>query len=291
MEWFGIVSPRLGQRKDAPTILIDDAFSAESEGVRVVDSTIQKLPGRLLELADENGDAIALPETVLAVVAFAAGAVEVATDVTADFGAGVVFRVNGSTDNDGLYTVASSSYSAPNTTIVIEEDFDTGNDDGNVFLGATPALRYHTLTSAGQEYLAVLTAYNIFEWMPTTGVLNPIWTVVAGAGCTAWDSASFNGKMIATNFSDQPLTWTPGDPAEEMTFPGALGTVLAKFVTEFENYLILAYMSESGSTYQSRIRWSDLGDETTWDSGDADAADNTMDVPITGRIGKPGSLY
>jgi hypothetical protein len=57
----------------------------------------------------------------------------VATDVTSLFTAGSVCGVQASTDNDSSYTVVSSSYSAPNTTVTVTESLRSSTADGKLY--------------------------------------------------------------------------------------------------------------------------------------------------------------
>ena len=56
----------------------------------------------------------------------------------------------------------------------------------------------------------------------------------------------------------------------------------AKYVTTFENYLILGYTFEDGVIYPQRERWNDIGDETDWSSGDAGSKETEGNEVIFG---------
>jgi len=67
-------------------------------------------------------------------------------------------------------------------------------------------------------------------------------------------------------------TYTSGGTVVEfqgINYTGAEYLTKAKYVTTFENYLILGYTYENAVSKPQRIRWSDIGDETDWSSGDA----------------------
>jgi len=56
----------------------------------------------------------------------------------------------------------------------------------------------------------------------------------------------------------------------------------AKYVTAFENYLILGYVTEDAVLRPQRIRWSDIGDETKFKTGDAGSKETEGEDFITG---------
>jgi hypothetical protein len=58
---------------------------------------------------------------------------DAAGDVTGEFAAGTKVRVNGSTGNDGIYTVASSSYDGTDTQVTVQEDVTDATADGTLY--------------------------------------------------------------------------------------------------------------------------------------------------------------
>jgi hypothetical protein len=56
----------------------------------------------------------------------------------------------------------------------------------------------------------------------------------------------------------------------------------AKYVTTFENFLILGYTYENGILHPQRERWNAIGDETAWNTGDAGSAETEGGDFITG---------
>jgi hypothetical protein len=57
-------------------------------------------------------------------------------DVTSYCTAGKIITVRGSTGNDGVYTVVSSSYGAPSTTVTVSEAIPSATFDGILIYGA-----------------------------------------------------------------------------------------------------------------------------------------------------------
>ena len=64
----------------------------------------------------------------------------------------------------------------------------------------------------------------------------------------------------------------------------------AKYVEVFENYLFLGYTYENGVSCPQNVRWSDLLDETDWNTGDAGGAEIGSRDFITGLIKYKGFL-
>jgi len=66
---------------------------------------------------------------------------KVADDQTEFFVAGAQIKVEGSTGNDGTYTVASSSFAAGETSIVVNEDVTDPTVDGTIYVDRLPILK------------------------------------------------------------------------------------------------------------------------------------------------------
>lgn len=96
-------------------------------------------------------------------------------------------------------------------------------------------------------------------WDSITGSL----TITPGNHC---DFENFLNEVYVTNWSNAPFKWTGSGNASAMTVP--TGLTKARFVKQFNNYLFLANVTVSGTTYPSRIYWSALKDTGTWDSAD-----------------------
>jgi len=101
-----------------------------------------------------------------------------AVDLTSLYPVGKMMKVNGSTANNGLYTIASRSYSNPNFTIVVEETIPDGTVDGTVGDDAS-VVNHPTTPFVNVSDLATLTvdanggtlvgkSFNIVVW----GVVN-----------------------------------------------------------------------------------------------------------------------
>lgn len=162
--------------------------------------------------------------------------------------------------------------------------------DGN------PIIRYHHhISVAGTNYHFAFTKANAYIWDSVSDEWDVMHT--CASDCAYWSTASYNGKVIATNYVDKVQVWldsTPGTAFTEMgsasgiDVDGANYLTKARFVFVYENYVHFLYTEEGGTTYAARDRWSSLGDETNFDengAGDAGARDFTAGLWITG-VGK-----
>lgn len=145
-----------------------------------------------------------------------------------------------------------------------------------------PILKYHRLVIAttGAEYLFAFTKARIYQWNSATYAWDSRHT--NASECTTWDVITFNNVVIATNNIDKVIT---ADGTGSFTVLGASGGLeyasglfltKCKFIFSFENYVILGYTMENGSTYPQRIRWCKIGDASSSDAfmtGDAGAAE------------------
>ena len=159
----------------------------------------------------------------------------------------------------------------------------TQTPDGN------PIIHYHTFTkrSNATQYVLAFTKAHIYCWNTS----NKAWDLkfTCSSDCTEWDTVSYNDKVIATNNVDKVLVWdTTGnfvaldDTTNGIEYAEGVYLTKAKYVTTFENFLILGYTYENGYSYPQRIRWNAIGDETAWDSGDAGSAETEGGDFITG---------
>jgi len=220
--------------------------------------------------------------------------------------------VNGSTGNDGTYTVASATEIAgPNTEIVVDEAVPDATADGNITdkgiaytIGTAltmvptpdgnPVLRYHRHTVGDNEYLFAYTKAHVYLWSTT-------WTAwilkfTCSGDCTMWDTESFEPQdwLISTNNVDLVQKWgiTGGctlsaafanlEGASGLEYATGVYVTAAKFVSSYENYLILGYTTEDGTECYHRRRWSEYKDCEVWDAGQADYSDVEGRGALTG---------
>ena len=125
------------------------------------------------------------------------------------------------------------------------------------------------ISGAGTEYEFVFTKAHIYKWDETNKQYDVFWTCTGD--CVLWDTVSIDGKIIATNGVDFVLVWdetTPGtifvplDTAAGLDLDGAGTSLLttAKYCSTCEGYLILGAVTEGGTYYGRRERWSSYND-------------------------------
>jgi len=90
--------------------------------------------------------------------------------------------------------------------------------------------------------------------------------------------------FIFSNGVDAIQKWTGSGVAADLAVTFAAGALLAKYVTEFKNHLVLGNTTEVGNSYPQRVRWSDTAKPDDFDNNNASYADLAGDDFITGLI-------
>jgi len=278
---FGIFGPKLGLMDTMPSVLLDSAFLAEdTRNVHEIDGLYKHLPGRLISLTDLDGVQIATPKFVYAVTAVSTGSKQftISGNHASDFTSLTTVRVNGSTDNDKLYTLVSANDSGVNTLIVVSEALTSATVDGNIFVDAVGVMAYHTHNrdSTGVDYLLVATAYHIFQWNYTNKYLEVKFTSGTPANVVHWGFASLANQVYATNNVEVVQVYDIGtspsgtfgalENSAGLDIGGSNRLTDAKYMTVYEGYLVLGATTEAGTYHPRRVRWSDASDTTEWDA-------------------------
>lgn len=151
---------------------------------------------------------------------------------------------------------------------------------------ANPIIRYHRHYSAdGTEYEFCATKAHIYLWSQSAGSFSTLFT--CASDCVLWDMVSFKGKVIVTNWVDKISYWDETTPATAFatldnasgldTDGGTTFVTKAKYLTTYDNKVIIGFTEEGGTTYPRRVRACSLNDETDWQTtggaGDAYAKD------------------
>jgi len=151
---------------------------------------------------------------------------------------------------------------------------------------ANAIIRYHRHFSAdGTEYEFCATKAHIYLWSQSAGSFITMFT--CASDCVLWSIVSFKGNVIVTNWVDMIQYWsedTPGTAFAPLggedgldTDGGTTYVTKAKYLTTYDNKVIIGFTMESGTTYPRRVRACSLNDETDWQStggaGDAYAKD------------------
>jgi len=323
---FAITIPKVGRYEGIPSILLQDAYVAnETTNIREQNGEYRKLKGRAYELYDANLDPIVTPVLTYAITAVSTAnkkftiAGNHAAAITAALVASQI-RVNASTGNDQLYTIATVTDVATDTEIVVSEAVSDATVDGNIFVGATPVLKYHYYKkpSDKSEHLFLATAYHIWTWNYTDKTLLLRFTSLTPASVKNWQIVTHSDfNIYATNNvdlvqfligEDLPSAVTVFDELggdEGIPIDGTLDgvgkavnfIVKAKIIMSYQSYLILGYVTyNSNDVFNNRIHWSsranafwDLSGDGDWDingSGDAGLKDFTNNSDVLTGFGK-----
>jgi len=109
--------------------------------------------------------------------------------------------------------------------------------------------------------------------VPYTGGVEHIWT-----------GGIFNGVGVFNNGVDVPQQWLPPSESTLLTALNAWPTgTRAKLLRPFKNVLVALDITEGGTRYPWRVRWSSFTDTgtvpETWDVADATSTAGEVDVP------------
>jgi|GEM_PF-1952050 len=297
---YGIFSPKFGLAETVPGILLSEAFMASgSKNVHERYGTYQRLAGRLPDLYDDDGELIACPVEVYAITAVNQGtktftvggnhATTLSANCLTDDDGNPVVRINGSTGNDGLYTVSSITDSGADTEIVVVEAIADATADGNLHAGGTPILKYcRHVSRTDVEYLLLGTAYHILLWDETTKTLTIKFTCATPSLVNRWEIISHQYNVYATNNADLVQWWnvdsTPSgnfvdldDVGNGLDLDGGVTYLTAaRHIVSYQGYLLFGHTTEGGTVYPQRVRWSTKDDPTDYDetgTGDTGAKD------------------
>lgn len=301
---FAIVSSKLGIAENIPTVLLSEAFLAKgSENVHHRYGRYDRMRGRLPDLYDSEEVKIKAPTDVYVITAINTGTktLTVTGDVTSGntpLVDGATVRINGGTTtaNNITFTVnGTPTYSAPNSTVVLAESISAaGATPGNLFVGATPVIKYHRhiRQGTGTEHLLLGTKYHILLWLQSNKSLTVKWTNLTPSAVERWEIKDHLRNVVATNNSDFVLWWNVDssvgnsfaalDNSNGIDYEGTANRLTkCKYITSYERYLILGHTTEAGIAYPQRERWASLatgGSTIDFDengSGDAGKKDFT----------------
>lgn len=274
---FAISSPKLGLGESVPSVLLSEAFIRKgSVNVHERYGEYRKIRGRLAEFYDiTNSEKIAFPTDVYTITAIdhankkltVTGDVLSGTTALAD---GATIRINGGTTeaNNVTFTVnGTPTYSSPSSTVYVAETISAeGATPGNLFVGATPALRYHrhVKENTNTEYILCGTAYHIFLWNYTARSLAVKHS--CASACTRWEMCTHIRNCYASNNVDKVIWWDVDNSASNdfvvldnaangLNIDGGTTYIVkAKHIYSFEKGLIVGYVTDSdGEVWPQRV--------------------------------------
>lgn len=278
---FAVYTEKMGIRENIPKILLSEVFlTNDSRNVHDEYGEYRKLKGRVPLLWDANGDKIQTPTfyDAVTVVSTANKKFTIAGLHKTEIDAALLtsdnlIRINGSTDNDGLYTVDTVTEVGGTTTeIVVLESPTSTTADGNLFAGGTPVICYHnyTLPSTGADYLLCGTAYHVWLWNDTNKTLTLKFTSATPASVLDMVMVTHLDYVYMTNNVDKVQWWdtssisnsfAPAGSASGIDIDGGSTYITkAKYLYSFKTYLLIGYVTYSTNTiYPKRFHWSGRG--------------------------------
>ena len=273
---FAISSPKLGLGENVPAVLLSEAFVRKgSVNVHEREGEYRKIRGRLAEFYDiTNSEKIALPTDVYAITAIdhANKKLTVTGDVlsgTTALASGATIRINGGTTtaNNVTFTVnGTPTYSSPSSTVYVAETISAeGATPGNLFVGTTPALRYHrhVKKNTNVEYILAGTGYHIFLWTYSDRSLAVKHT--CASLCSRWGICDHMRDVYATNNIDKVIWWNIDDSAANdfVVLDNANGLsidggstyiVKAKYIFSSDSGLMVGFLTDSdGEVWPQRV--------------------------------------
>jgi len=289
---FGIFSPILGEKQDFPTILLDNTIQVENSNIVRKYGEVRRRQMREPDMLDSSDDKSQIPDKNPIIHYHRFVKRTTGAEYKLAFTKAHIYLWNTTTKAwDVKFTCQSDC---------TEWDTETYNDmviatnyvdmvlkwdttgyfiplQNTTAINITAATKASTCqVTAGTHGLTTGDRVFIKDVVGMTQINNLQFVV------TVVDADKFTLDDID---SSAYTTYTSGGTVVE--FEGieyAADTYLtkARYVTTFENYLILGYTFEDGVSYPQRERWNDIGDETDWDSEDAGSKETEGNEVIFG---------
>lgn len=304
---FGVISSKLGIAENVPSILLSEAFMAKgSVNIHHRYGRYDRLRGRLAQLYDSKKVKIKTPTDIYAIASIVTGTKTITIEGNHQAGnsaleKGDTIRINGGTEADNNITFKVDSLPSTSSIVVVETIAATGANKGNVFVGATPVIKYHRhiRQATGTEYLLLGTKYHILLWLQSDKSMTVKWTCTSSADVYRWEITDHLRNVVATNNSDYVLWWNIDDSVannfvalgedDGIDFEGeATRLTKCKHITSYERYLILGYTTEAATVYPQRERWASHG--TTGDVGGDFDENGSGDAGYKDFTSTPGFL-
>ena len=297
LQKYGIFSPTLGLREDFPNILLTEAALPESENVQIRWGEIHRVLGRNAALArttdtnpvlkyhwhtKRNGDSFLYAATKTKIYRWNAAPVTITGSSTLTFAENTPSADTIADSGNGFVTAGFK----PDMIITVT---NTSSNDG--------AYVIDTVTAG---LITLILSDDLADESPATGTLTAAvgWQDFLGPGISVhadtvkWSMVTYEDEVYATNGIDKVLYTGRAahggkftvldDESNGIEYATSKYCTTAESLAVFENYLILGNVTDDGAEQPQRIRWCDISDGDTWDSGDAGAADLEGQDHITG---------
>jgi len=273
---FGIFSPLFELVKNIPKILLSKVISPDSQNILLKDGKVVRRKMREKNLVDGAEAKVRTPDTypILHYHTFikrSTGAQYLLAFTKAhiyhwDF-ANKQFDLKWTNHNITASTI-SFTHNA--------ESADTISDSGNGFVTAGFVEGDKITITGDSENNGDYTIDSVVAGTITLISTDTLTTEIAGdsvtiiANCDNWETESYNDKVVATNGIDFVIAWTTTgnftalDTETGIEYETGKFLTKAKYLTTYENFLILGYTYEEGNWYPQRVRWNAIGQETEW---------------------------
>lgn len=276
---FGIFSPTMGLKKDFPVVLISKVFTPDNSNILLKDGKIIRRKMREKDLLTTEEAKVQTPDGNPIIRYHTFVKRSTGTQYFLAFTKSHIYHWNSSTEEfDTKWTNHNISVDTIFFTHnAVSADTITDNDNGFVTAGFVAGDKI-TITGDSEnngDYTIVTVAVGLLTLIDSDVLITEVVgdDIVIVANCENWEVVSYNDKVIATNNVDKVLVWTtvsnfePLDTTNGIEYETGIYLTKAKYLTVFENYLILGYTYENGNYYPQRFRWNDIGDETEWITG------------------------
>lgn len=276
---FAILSPTLGTRQDAPSILLKDAFLPDAlddmKNFIFRYGEIHRSKGRAKEFTQ------ALPDRVLHYYNYKLK--NVITKYLLLYTKRDIAKRNSAEDRlDYLtprYNTGKASFVNGDATVTFSNGASTATiKEGNfITIGTTYSTSdtWYEVLSITNDTELELTAEYIEANSGAVNFLNRI--TYTGDNEDFWESVTFNNKVISTNGVNNVQVWAASDRFADL----AGGPPKGKHLLVYENYVTIANLEIDANDHPNKYAWCALGAETNWTTGDSGVAELDDMLPIT----------
>ena len=135
-------------------------------------------------------------------------------------------------------------------------------------------------TPAGVTKLFAAGSTKIYE-VSGVGALTNVSKAGGYSAADRFRFTQFGNTIIGTDYNSVLQSFVLGTSSAFGNLSAS--APIAKYITVVRDFVVVAFTNESGTVYPTRVRWSDINDETTWTSGSTSQADY-QDIPDGGQI-------
>jgi hypothetical protein len=289
---FGIFSPQLGEKKDYPVILLDKTVQVDNRNILRQYGEVRRRQMRDPDMLDSEDVKSQTPDGNPIIHYHTFTKRSTATQYVLAFTKAHIYSWNPDTKAWDLKFTCSADVTQWDTVTYNDMVIATNNSDVVLYWDTTGY--FMPLQNTTPTDITGATQANPCQITSTSHGLvtgDRVW-ITGVSGMTELN----NRQYVITKVGDDTFTlngvnstayteYTENGTVEKfegIKYDDTHYLTKAKYVTTFENFLILGYTYENGYSYPQRIRWNAIGDETAWNSGDAGSAETEGGDFITG---------